>query len=99
MPFTFVDRVPSKLGRVKITPENGGAAYYAVVERADEPAVTGTPLSAANLNAAAELGYQSTSSLHTLKRVYIAPNGNDSNTGTSESAPMKTVKAAVQKYA
>lgn len=99
MPFTFVDRVPSKLGRVKITPESGGAAYYAVIERADDPAQVGTPLSAANLNAAAELGYQSTSSLHTLKRVYIATNGNDANTGESESVPMKTVKAAVQKYA
>lgn len=99
MPFTFVDRVPSKLGRVKITPENGGTAYYAVIERADDPAQVGTPLSAANLNAAAELGYQSTSSLHTLKRVYIATNGNDANTGESESVPMKTVKAAVQKYA
>ena len=99
MPFEFKDRVPTKLGRVKITPENGGAAYYAVIERADEPAVVGTPLSAANLNAAAELGYQSTSSLHTLKRVYIATNGNDSNTGDSATEPMKTVKAAVQKYA
>ena len=100
MPFEFKDRVPTKLGRVKITPENGGAAYYAVVERADEPAVAGTPLSAANLNAAQEtLVYQSTSTLHTLKRVYLATNGNDANTGDSTSVPMKTVKAAVQRYA
>ena len=100
MPFTFVDRIPSKLGRVKITPENGGTPYYAVVERADEPVVAGSPLSAANLNAAQEtLAYQSASSLHTLKRVYLATNGNDSNTGDTASAPMKTVKAAVQKYA
>ena len=54
MPFTFVDRVPSKLGRVKITPENGGTPYYAVMERADDPAQVGTPLSAANLNEAQE---------------------------------------------
>lgn len=99
MPFTFIDRVPTKLGRVKITPENGGSSYYAVVERADEPAVAGSALSAANLNAAAELGYQSTSSLHTLRRVYLATNGNDANNGDSASTPMKTVKAAVQKYA
>lgn len=98
MPFTFVDRVPSKQGRVKITPENGGTPYYAVIERADDPAVTGTPLSAANLNAAAELGYQSTSSLHTLKTVYVGPNGNNSNAGT-ESSPMATIKGAIQKYA
>lgn len=100
MPFDFKDRVPSKPGRVKITPENGGASYYAVIERADEPAVAGSPLSAANLNAAQEtLVYQSTSSLHTLRRVYLATNGNDTNTGDSTSVPMKTVKAAVRKYA
>lgn len=100
MPFTFVDRVPSKLGRVKITPENGGASYYAVVERADEPAVAGTPLSAANLNAAQEyLVYQNNASLHTLKRVYVGPSGNDANTGDSTTAPMATMKAAIRKYA
>ena len=100
MPFTFVDRVPSKLGRVKITPENGGAAYYAIVERADEPAVAGTPLSAANLNAAQEnLVYQDTTSAHTFKRVYLATNGNDNNTGASTSVPMATVRGAIRKYA
>lgn len=100
MPFEFIDRVPSKLGRVKITPENGGSAYYAVVERADEPAVTGTPLSAANLNAAQEtLAYQNSSSVHTLKTVYVGPSGKDTNTGLSTSVPMATIKAAIKKYA
>ena len=100
MPFTFVDRVPSKLGRVKITPENGGTPYYAVVERADEPAVAGTPLSAANLNAAQEnLVYQDTTSAHTFKRVYIATNGKDTNTGDTTSVPMATVRGAIRKYA
>ena len=100
MPFTFVDRVPTKLGRVKITPENGGAAYYAVVERADEPAVAGSALSAANLNAAQEtISYNSTTSTNSYKRVYLSPTGNDANTGDSTSAPMKTVKAAIRKYA
>ena len=100
MPFEFKDRVPTKLGRVKITPENGGAAYYAVVERADEPAVVGTPLSAANLNAAQEtISYNSTSSVNSYKRVYLSPTGNDANTGDSTSAPMATVKAAIRKYA
>ena len=99
MPFTFVDRVPTKLGRVKITPENGGAAYYAVVERADEPAVAGTPLSAANLNAAQEnLVYSTSTGVSTWKSVYIGTNGNDSNAGTSAS-PLKTIKAAIRKYA
>ena len=100
MPFTFVDRVPSKLGRVKITPENGGASYYAIMERADEPAVAGTPLSAANLNAAQEnLVYQDTTSTHTFKRVYIATNGKDTNTGDTTSVPMATIRGAIRKYA
>ncbi len=99
MPFEFVDRVPTKLGRVKITPENGGTPYYAVVERADEPAVAGTPLSAANLNAAQEtLIYRNDSSLSTWRSVYVSPNGNDNNSGT-ESSPMKTIKGAIRKYA
>lgn len=99
MPFEFVDRVPSKLGRVKITPENGGTPYYAVVERADEPAVAGTPLSAANLNAAQEtLIYRNDSSLSTWRSVYVSPTGNDNNSG-SESSPMKTIKGAIRKYA
>ena len=100
MPFTFVDRVPTKLGRVKITPENGGTPYYAVVERADEPAVAGTPLSAANLNAAQEtISYNNATSTNSYKRVYLSPTGNDANTGDSTSVPMKTVKAAIRKYA
>ena len=100
MPFTFVDRVPSKLGRVRISPENGGSPYYAVVERADEPAVAGTPLSAKNLNDAQEtLVYQNTTNLHTFKRVYLATNGNDNNTGATASTPMATIKAAIRKYA
>ena len=99
MPFDFKDRVPSKPGRVKITPENGGASYYAVIERADEPSVAGSPLSAANLNAAQEtLIYRNDSSLSTWRSVYISPNGNDNNSGT-ESSPMKTIKGAIRKYA
>ena len=38
------DRIPENPGRVKITPENGGAAYYATMERADNPVQEGTPL-------------------------------------------------------
>ena len=100
MPFDFKDRVPTKLGRVKITPENGAAAFYAIMERADEPAVAGTALNAANLNAAQEnLVYQDTTGVHTFKRVYIATNGNDANTGDTTSLPMATVRGAIRKYA
>ena len=100
MPFDFKDRVPSKLGRVKITPENGGTPYYAILERADEPSIAGTPLSAANLNAAQEnLVYQDTTGVHTFKRVYIATNGNDANTGNTTSVPMASIRAAIRKYA
>ena len=44
------DRQPTRPGRVKITPENG-AAYYAVMEMADEPTEVGTPPTKANLAA------------------------------------------------
>ena len=99
MPFTFVDRVPSKLGRVKITPENGTASYYAVVERADDPAVTGTPLSAANLNAAQDPWlFLNATSASTSKSVYISPTGNDNNAGSTAS-PMATITGAIRKYA
>jgi hypothetical protein len=42
------DRQPTRPGRVKITPENG-AAYYAVMEMADEPTEVGTPPTKVNL--------------------------------------------------
>ena len=38
------DRVPVNPGRVLITPENGSAAYYATMTRADNPTQEGTPL-------------------------------------------------------
>lgn len=43
------DRQPTQPGRVKITPENGGEAFYAVMEMADEPTDLGTPPTKANL--------------------------------------------------
>lgn len=42
------DRQPTYPGRVLITPENG-EAYYATLERADEPTEAGTALNKANL--------------------------------------------------
>lgn len=38
------DRIPGKPGRVKITPEDGGAPYYVTMEMADEPSQVGTAL-------------------------------------------------------
>ena len=49
MALEFKDRVPQKPGRVKITPEDG-TAFYATMERADEPIQDGTPLNARNFN-------------------------------------------------
>ena len=43
------DRLPVNPGRVLITPENGGAAYYATMTRADNPTRNGTPLNKASL--------------------------------------------------
>lgn len=49
MALSFIDRVPQKPGRVKITPEEG-TAFYALLERADEPIQVGTPLNAGTFN-------------------------------------------------
>lgn len=49
MVLEFKDRIPQKPGRVKITPETG-TAYYAIMERADEPIEPGTPLNAGTFN-------------------------------------------------
>lgn len=46
----FVDRQARYPNRVLITPENGSAAYYATMVRADEPIVVGTPINATTLN-------------------------------------------------
>ena len=43
------DRIPVNPGRVLIAPENGSAAYYATMTRADNPTQEGTPLNKANL--------------------------------------------------
>lgn len=40
----MLDRVPVNPGRVLITPENGNAAFYATMTRADNPTQEGTPL-------------------------------------------------------
>lgn len=38
------DRVPTNPGRVLITPENGAAAFYATMTRADDPTQEGDPI-------------------------------------------------------
>lgn len=53
------DRVSQNPGRVKITPENGSAAYFAKLEMADGPTDPGTPLTRQTLlseDAAQQLG-------------------------------------------
>ena len=40
----MTDRISKYPGRVLVTPEDGSAPFYAVVTRADEPEVEGTPL-------------------------------------------------------
>lgn len=51
------NRVPANPGRVLITPEDGSAAFYATVTRADNPTEAGDPLSKETLltDATAEL--------------------------------------------
>ena len=43
------DRIPTKPGRVLLTPEDGSSPFYATLTRADEPTQEGTPLNKANL--------------------------------------------------
>ena len=100
MALEFKDRLAKKPGRVRIVPENGATPYYAVIERADDATVPGTPLTAANLNLAQEnLIYSTDTGMSTWKRVFLSPTGNDANTGATVDVPMATVKAAVRKYA
>lgn len=43
--------------------------------------------------------YYSTQSVSSYKQIFLATNGNDNNTGFSQSTPMKTIKCALKKYA
>ncbi len=100
MAIQWVDRVATHPGRIKLTPENGDPAFYATMERADDPTVAGTPINAENLNAAQNtLNYTSDTSITTYKKVYVSTTGNDSNGGESTAAPLATIKAAIRKYA
>ena len=50
MAINFVDRKSAKPNRYKVTTESG-ETFFAVLERADEPIIDGTPLNAETLNA------------------------------------------------
>lgn len=100
MAIQWVDRVATYPGRIRLTPENGDPAFYATMERADDPTVTGTPINAENLNAAQNtLNFTSDTSISTYKKVFVATTGNDGNGGESAAAPLATIKAAIRKYA
>lgn len=43
--------------------------------------------------------YHSTQTVSSYKLIYLATNGNDNNNGFSQSAPMKTIKGTLKKYA
>lgn len=89
MAVRWVDRVPTYPNRVKITPENG-SPYYATVERADNPTVTGTPVNAANLNA-----MQEAAGLTANRTVYVSTAGSDSVGDGSAANPYATIKKAL----
>lgn len=90
MAVNWVDRVPTKPGRIKITPEDGSSAWYGVMERADEPSVVGTPVNAANLNA-----MQRNDGLDGNKTVYVAVSGSDRTGDGSSTSPYQTITKAL----
>lgn len=89
MAIKWVDRVPTNPNRMKITPENG-SSYFATVERADNPTVTGTPVNAQNLNA-----MQEAAGLSDNKTVYVSTVGSDSVGDGSEANPYATINKAL----
>ena len=90
MAINWVDRVPTKPGRIKITPEDGSSAWYGVMERADEPSVVGTPINAANLNS-----MQKNAGLDANVTVYVAVSGSDRTGNGSSTAPYQTITKAL----
>ena len=90
MAINWVDRVPTKPGRIKITQEEGSSAWYGVMERADEPSVVGTPVNAANLNS-----MQKNAGLDANITVYVAVSGSDRTGNGSSTAPYQTITKAL----
>lgn len=90
MAIKFVDRVPTRPGRIKITPENGTAPWYGIMERADEPSVVGTPINAANLNA-----IQQNQGMSANMTIYVATSGSDSLGDGSSTSPYATITKAL----
>lgn len=89
MAVRWVDRVPTNANRMKITPENG-SAFFAKVERADNPTVVGTPVNAANLNA-----MQDAVALSGHKFVYVSTAGSDRGGDGSQVKPYATITKAL----
>ena len=90
MAIKFVDRVPTRPGRIKITPEDGSNPWYGVMERADEPSVEGTPINAANLNA-----MQKNQGMSGNMTIYVATSGSDGLGDGTSSAPYATITKAL----
>lgn len=93
MAVNWVDRVPTRANRVLVTPEDGGAAYYATITRADEPSVVGTPINAANLNA-----MQNAAGLTESKAIYVSTTGSDTAGTGAQSAPYATIRKALSTF-
>lgn len=93
MAIKFVDRVPTRPGRIKITPEDGSPVWYGVMERADEPSVEGTPINAANLNA-----MQQNQGMSGNLTVYVATSGSDSLGDGTITAPYATITKALNVF-
>lgn len=70
----LIDRISEKPGRRKITPENG-APYYATIEMADEPVVTGTPVNRKNVIDTARATQKREIARFTSSGVWICPEG------------------------
>lgn len=90
MAIKFVDRVPTRPGRIKISPENGTAPWYGIMERADEPSVEGTPINAENLNA-----IQQNQGMSADMTVYVSTSGSDSLGDGTNAAPYATITKAL----
>lgn len=90
MAIKFVDRVPTRPGRIKITPEDGSNPWYGVMERADEPSVEGTPINATNLNA-----MQQNQGMSGNMTVYVATSGSDALGDGTRTAPYATITKAI----
>ena len=85
----WVDRVPTKPGRVRLMPVEGDSNLYDMT-REDAPQVEGTPLNAANLNA-----MQEGTGLTENVTIYVANSGSDNTGNGTSTAPYATITKAL----